>query len=230
MKYQYSCDKIISDLVANGYADMPSIQDLVEHNNFYSQYLEENPLSTYNEGSEIQLKLIKAMGLKELFDKLHAHGRDLGLNVDQGDHYLISRHVKEGQSSEGYRGHFDSHFITIVLPIHVPDKGKKFFSGELLAVPNARSQIKSEIINIIQKIWTKRYNKHERYTSMLSEKKAILRNFHDYRPFVFYGNKTFHGNFPLENCSSDRVTFLCHLHDTSPRYGIGAILRKLRNR
>jgi hypothetical protein len=228
--YSFSVDKVIQDLSHYGFSKLPSINSLVKKNNYYEIFQNEDHQTTYKENSAAHLKLIDDMDLKKLFVALYDHGKELGLRVDKMDQYFISRHVKNGQSSEGYRGHFDSHFITIVLPVLIPQDGVKYNCGELMAMPNLRGHISSEIINIFQKAYFKKLNSEDVYKNLINKGKGITLNFRDYEPFVFYGNRTFHGNFPLINSTSNRLTFLCHLYDTSPRYGIGSLLRKIRNR
>ena len=228
--YSYSVDKVIQDLKHHGFAKLPSIKSLVKNNNYLEIFQNEDLQKTYKESSSAHLKLIDDMDLKKLFIDLCNHGKELGLNIDKMDQYFISRYVKDGQSSEGYRGHFDSHFITIVLPILIPEDGVEYNCGELMVMPNLREHIASEIINIFQKVYYKKLNSEEVYKDLINNGKGIALNFRDYEPLVFYGNRTFHGNFPLINSTSNRLTFLCHLYDTSPRYGIGALLRKIRRR
>jgi len=118
--YSYSVDKVIQDLNHHGFAKLPSIHSLVEKNNYFEIFQNEDQQKTYKENSSAHLKLIDDMDLKKLFVALYNHGKVLGLRIDKMDQYFISRYVKNGQSSEGYRGHFDSHFITIVLPVLIP--------------------------------------------------------------------------------------------------------------
>ena len=228
--YTYSTDKVIKDLQLCGFSKLPSVDSLVKQNNYFEIYKSEGELETYKENSMAHLKLIKDMDLEKLFDALYIHGQDLKLKVNAKDRYFISRFVKNGQASEGYRGHFDSHFITIVIPVLIPEPREQFTNGELFAAPNFRGHSSNEIINIFQKAYFKNLNTKKNYLDLIKKGKANVLNFEDYEPFVFYGNRTFHGNFPLVNSKSDRLTFLCHLYDTSPRFGIGAVLRKLRNR
>ena len=228
--YSYSADKVIKDLNFYGFAKLPSILSLVEENNYLEMFQSAAQHKTYKENSESHLKLVDDMDLHKLFDALYDHGTQLGLNIDKADRYFISRYVNNGQSSEGYRGHFDSHFITIVLPVLIPQDGVQHDCGELMVVPNMRGHNSSEIINILQKIYFKKFNTAKKYEDLIASGKGRVLNFRDYEPLVFYGNRTFHGNFPLKNSHFDRLTFLCHLYDTSPRYGIGSLLRKLRKR
>ena len=61
--------------------------------------------------------------------------------------------------------------------------------------------------------------------------KKIVDNFKDYQPLLFVGNTTLHTNFPVSiDCSSYRLTLLAHFFDPSPKYGVGGLLRLVRNR
>ena len=56
-------------------------------------------------------------------------------------------------------------------------------------------------------------------------------NFRDYQPLLFIGNTTLHTNYPVSSsCASYRLTLLAHFFDPSPKYGVGGLLRLLRNR
>lgn len=228
--YNYSFEKVLNDLKQFGFAELPSIKSLLKNKDYLDLYKEETKGQTYKENSAAHLKLINDMGLDQLFSALHLHGCQLGLKCDLNNKYMVSRYVKNGQSSEGYRGHFDSHLFTIVLPVVIPKKGNKYQSGELFAIPMLREFPSSEIYNIFQKLYYKKLNRPEIYKRLVENGTGKILNFRDYKPFIFYGNRTFHGNFPLQENDSDRLTFLCHLYDTSPVYGIGSLLRKLRRR
>lgn len=228
--YSISIEEVLTTLEINGFAKLPSIQNLIQENEIYEKFINENKNKTYNEGSLAHLHLIKLMNLEKLFKALYIHGKNLWLKIIENDKYFIARHIKNGQKKEGYRGHFDSHFITIVLPILIPQKTKCYSSGELFLAPNFRSHTSNEIVNIIQKAYYKKINKHDNYVDLIEKGIAYKFDFSDYQPIIFYGNRAFHGNFPLNYSPSDRITFLCHLFDTSPKYSIGALLRLLRNR
>ena len=230
LNYKYSVDKVIFNLETNGFSHLPSIRSLLQKNKYFDLFKNEGEIKTFKENSHAHIKLIEDMDLEKLFKALFIHGKDLGLNVNYKDKYFISRYIKDGQSSEGYRGHFDSHFITIVLPVSIPDSNIKYKNGELFAIPNYRKHSSNEMLNIFQKIYYKKLNTRKTYLDLIDNGKAHVLNFKDYKPFIFYGYRTFHGNFPLMESSSERLTFLCHLFDSSPRVGIGKLLRIIRNR
>ena len=230
-KYSLNKEKIIKDLDENGYSFLPSIKEIIDSHNIYKKYLDEGISDTYSESTETHKLLIRLMGLEPLFSKLYLLAKkNTKHTIDPNDQYLISRHVHPGQVSEGYRGHFDSHFITIVLPVQIPKKITPKKSGQLIALPKARKIPKTELNNIYGKIHWKRRNSESEYDKLILEKNALELDFSDYKPLIFIGNTTFHGNRPLSGSNEPRLSMLCHLFDTNPKYGVGAFMRLLRNR
>ena len=68
----------------------------------------------------------------------------------------------------------------------------------------------------------------EKFSSNSTKK---VDDFRDYQPLLFVGNTTLHTNYPVSsNCSSYRLTLLAHFFDPSPKYGVGGLLRLMRNR
>jgi hypothetical protein len=229
--YKYNIDVITTELNQKGYAFLPTIKPVLEANLIYEKYLEENNLGTYTEASDTHKLLIELLDLQKLFIALHTLAEQTcGKNIDPMDQYLISRYVKANQSSEGYRGHFDSHFITIVLPIQIPPSLAPKRSGQLIALPKARMIPRNELQNIYGKIAWKRHNSEKGYDRLVLKQNALEIDFSDYRPLIFIGNSTFHGNRPLSGADQPRLSMLCHLFDTSPKIGIGSLLRLIRNR
>ena len=58
-----------------------------------------------------------------------------------------------------------------------------------------------------------------------------VENFKDYQPLLFIGNTTLHTNYPVSSsCASYRLTLLAHFFDPSSKYGVGGLLRLIRNR
>lgn len=230
-EYEYNKNLVIKEIEDNGFSFLPTIKPVLEFNDIYGKYLEENITSTYAESTKTHQLLIKKLNLNPLFSELHLMAEKKSYKkIDPNDQYLISRHVEPGQISEGYRGHFDSHFITIVLPVRIPDIPTLKKSGQLIALPKARKIPQSEFKNIYDKLRWKLYNSESGYDKLVSEKNALELDFTDYRPLIFLGNSTFHGNRPLSGSNEPRLSMLCHLYDTSPKFGIGALMRVIRNR
>ena len=230
VEYHYNSDQIKSDLSMNGFARLPSILDQVTELNTYENYMDECGETTYSENSHAQINLISELNLQPLFDELYRSASIFTKKkLRKGDTYYISRYVSPNQVSEGYRGHFDSHLFTLVLPIKIPKILKKN-SGQLLAIPKARKQPNSEMKNIFDKIIWKRHCSEIGFDRLEKRSGGQEISFEDYRPYIFIGNTTFHGNRPLEASDSARLSMLCHLFDPNPRYGVGALLRAIRNR
>jgi len=230
--YEYDCERASNEFFNNGFVYLPSIKKLIDENNIVSEAFSDIGGRTYSTNNKSQKKLIELMGLETFFQSVFTRAvSDFKLKIDQNDRYFVARKVDPGQSSEKYRAHFDSHFLTIVLPIQIPasNNGKEE-RGELKAAPNARKYPKSEIINIFQKAYWKKYASEEGFIQISKKTNVLTEYFDDYRPLAFLGITTFHGNNLVSHGVDKRLTFLCHLYDPSPRYGIGATLRKLRNR
>lgn len=230
--YEYNCEKVCSSLFSKGYAYLPSIQNLIESNNTKEEAFAEIKDKTYSLNNKAHLKLMKAMDLERFFGAVFQEATNqLRLKIKLEDRYFVARRVKSGQLSESYRGHFDSHFLTIVLPIKIPVSNVESNGrGELKAVPDARKIPRSELVNLFQKTYWKKFASESGFSDISKKKTVITEFFDDYRPLAFIGTTTFHGNNILLEQYEDRLTFLCHLYDTSPKYGVGALLRRLRNR
>lgn len=232
--YFENIDEILEELMQKGYARLPSLKeyDLARVANNISEDMHGD---TFKELSLSHENFLDFLGVREvLATKLlkiaHEKFEYEGSIQDQ---YHIARRVEPGNSKEFYRGHFDSHLFTLVLPIKIPEKSiSNNPVGELIFFPFARKQPKFEIINILQKIWFRLLFSSRKGLKKLSKKTPMhIEIFDDYRPLLFLGNTFFHTNKPVDsNASSYRLTLLAHFFDPSPKYGIGNILRSLRSR
>lgn len=230
--YQYDVENSCNEIFQKGFSYLPSIKKLIDENGILEQALSEIDTKTYSTNNTAHLKLIELMNLEPLFEEVYNKAiKDLKVNIRKDDRYFVARRVNPGQSSEKYRSHFDSHLLTIVLPIRIPRQTTDSVErGELKAAPNARKFPKYELLNIIQKAYWKRYASEEGFIEISKKTHVLTEYFDDYRPLAFFGTTTLHGNnIVSENCES-RLTFLCHLYDPSPRFGIGFLLRKIRGR
>jgi len=89
----------------------------------------------------------------------------------------------------------------------------------------------NEISNFIGKAYYKRFASKDGMAKFSSNHQKRIDNFKDYQPLLFVGNTTLHTNFPVSlGCSSYRLTLLAHFFDPSPKYGVGGLLRLIRNR
>jgi len=232
--YLDNIDKILEELLLNGYARLPSIENF-DLDNLANNISKDMQGETFKELSLNHKNFLDFLGITEILtpkllkiatEKFKYRGKIL-------DQYHVARRVEPGNSKEFYRGHFDSHLFTLVLPIKIPEKNiNNKPIGELIFFPFARSQPKNEFINIFQKIWFRlKFSSRDGLQSLSKKTPMHIELFDDYRPLLFLGNTFFHTNKPVdEDASSYRLTLLAHFYDPSPKYGIGNILRILRSR
>lgn len=186
----------------------------------------------YNENLPFHNEYLEKFNIKtDLMEDLLSIAKiNLNFNCDKEDFYSITRIVGNSIRTENYKFHFDSHLFTLVTPIALP-KGEEKPNGELILFPKVRKEPRNEIINFIQKLLYKKYSNYDAYRKLLNKKESIEFNFQDNIPVLFLGRVSLHANhsFKLANNES-RITLLTHFFDPSPKYGVGNILRRLRNR
>ncbi len=150
--------------------------------------------------------------------------------VKEKNFYSVLRIVKDGQSSEALRMHFDSHRFTVVVPIEIPN-GEYKFSGELITFPKIRKEPKNILLNILGKVYTKIFSIRFFFYFLLKIKLYEISDFKDHRPILFLGRQTLHGNYLLKmKPFQTRTTLLLHYFDPDGEKGIGGIMRSLRKR
>ncbi len=226
-------DQRLDELIKFGAVKLPSVASAEWRENIYDGCLSEIGHKSYGENLKTNLEFLEISGVhSNLLPKLVILAKEqLGINVQNDDVYNVCRLVRPGDSSEGYRGHFDSHLFTLVTPISIPDFKSVRNGGQLHYYPNARKQPKTEVGNIFLKAFYKKYNSERGFDKLASQKVRLINDFTDYCPLLFLGNTTFHGNAPVEASSfENRMTILTHFFDPSSKYGAGAIMRKLRRR
>lgn len=226
-------DKDLTNLAENGAVKLPSIKNADWRSEVHNNCTEQMGDKTYGENIPANLDFLDAFGINQILKpKLIELAQDFfGFKVDSTDVYNVCRLVRAGTLSEGYRGHFDSHLFTLVTPINIPDFGEVKNGGQLNYFPKARNFPKTEAANIARKISFKRFNSETGFHRLSQKTKLIVDNFTDYRPLLFIGNTTFHGNAPLDGGSTEnRMTLLTHFFDPASKLGVGALMRKLRNR
>ena len=77
----------------------------------------------------------------------------------------------------------------------------------------------------------KKYANKNSIDQLIHNNQAIIENFDDLRPILFNGITSLHTNkFVHPTINGKRITLLAHFFDPSPAFGIGALLRKIRNR
>lgn len=231
--YCPNLDDFLKVLVSKGSVKLPSVKNAPWRKNLYLECLDQIRNKSYAENLPAnQNFLIQTNIISDLLPRLkQISENDLGISVDLNDVYNVCRLVRPGDTSEGYRGHFDSHLFTLVTPINIPNFENLEQGGQLHYYPKARKQPQLELQNIFGKIYHKKYNSEQGFKALSKKTERIIDDFQDYRPLLFLGNTTFHGNSPVDSKSGEnRMTILTHFFDPSPKYGIGRILRTIRNR
>jgi hypothetical protein len=229
-EYWKDIDSRLEKLINVGYVKLPSLREF-DLDFLASDISNEMGTSTFKELGLNHKKFLDEFKFdKYLTPKLHKIAKEaFYYKGDLSNQYHIARKVEPGNSKEMFRAHFDSHLFTMVLPIKIPDTANEGTSGDLIYFPNARKVPGNEITNFIGKAYFKKYASKKGMEKFSSTKK--IDNFRDYQPLLFIGNTTLHTNYPVSlNCSSYRLTLLAHFFDPSPKYGVGGLLRLIRNR
>lgn len=231
--YCENLDSLLEDLLIHGAVKLPTVKNYYWRTETYENCLEEMGTKKYGENLKANMEFLdRSEILTDLLPRLVVIARKkIGVIISENDIYNVCRLVRPGDTSEGYRGHFDSHLFTLVTPINIPDFGTIRNGGQLHYFPNARRQPRNEFENIIGKAIYKRHNSEKGFEKLGTLKKKITDDFQDYRPLLFLGNTTFHGNSPIHlKANANRMTILTHFFDPSSKFGVGSILRKIRRR
>jgi hypothetical protein len=170
---------------------------------------------------QIEKKLIKI--LIEISNKLGV------VHLKSKKPYYVLRVLhKKRIEQESLNFHFDSHLITVLIPIIIP-KRKNSNNGHFLMIPHKRKITTSIFKNIIQKIFYQKIigfflKKFRSLISIYGFKKVIL------KPgslFLFNGFRTLHGNLDID-IRDTRATFLVHFYDIFEKSKLVKFNRNLR--
>ena len=72
---------------------------------------------------------------------------------------------------------------------------------------------------------------HLIFLEIQNHQHLLYEDFSNYKPLLFVGMKTYHANLAVNQIlKNERFTLLSHFFDPSPSWGIGNILRTIRNR
>ena len=231
-EYWSDIDSRLKNLLDNGYVKLPSLKMLnLEH--IASNISDEMGPSTFKELGSHHKNFLRALSIDEhLTPKLHDIAKNrFSYKGNISNQYHIARKVEPGNTKEMYRAHFDSHLFTMVLPIKIPETAQFGTAGDLIYFPYARKVPTNEFSNFFSKAYYKRFASKEGMEKFSLNHQKRIDNFKDYEPLLFVGNTTLHTNYPVSlECSSYRLTLLAHFFDPSPKYGVGGLLRLLRNR
>ena len=231
-EYWSDIDSRLESLLNDGYVKLPSL-GMLNLENIASNISCEMGSLTFKELGEYHKKFLDELAIeKYLTPKLHKIASEVfSYKGDDSNQYHVARKVEPGNAKEMFRAHFDSHLFTMVLPIKIPETSNNGTAGDLIYFPYARKVPGNEITNFIGKAFYKRYASKEGMEKFSSNSTKKVDDFRDYQPLLFVGNTTLHTNYPVSSdCSSYRLTLLAHFFDPSPKYGVGGLLRLIRNR
>ena len=230
--YWIDIDERLEELINNGFVKLPSLEGF-KLDDFAENISTEMNGSTFVELCSSHDFFLQQLCINQyLTPKLFEIAREiLDYRGEISNQYHIARRVEAGNTKEMYRAHFDSHLFTMVLPIKIPNNQDGGSAGDLIYFPKARKMPKSEIRNFIGKIFYKRFASKNGIERFSKNHLKLTDSFQDLRPILFIGNTTLHTNKQVsEDCATYRLTLLAHFFDPSPKYGIGGMLRLLRNR
>jgi len=233
-EYWHDIDSQLEQLIEHGFVKLPSLKEFDFDLDFVASDISDEMGSlTFKELGSGHKNFLRDLSIDEyLTPKLHNIAKNLySYEGDLSNQYHIARKVEPGNTKEMFRAHFDSHLFTMVLPIRIPETDQNGTAGDLIYFPHARKVPANEISNFIGKAYYKNFASKKRMEKFSLNHKKRIDNFKDYQPLLFVGNTTLHTNFPVSlECSGYRLTLLAHFFDPSPKYGVGGLLRLLRNR
>ena len=183
----FSIQEFEEKLLINGFAKLPSIISLSNFDELRRSAIVELGNKTFKSNLNTHKKILNLMKFNEVIlpSLTKIAKQKLNFNEKNNNSYHIARLIKPGQNSESYRGHFDSHSFTMVLPILIPNDKNIDDRGQLICFPNFRSHPKNELINILQKIYYKKYFNKRSIEILSNKKKCVEFDFEDYEPVVF---------------------------------------------
>ena len=218
------------ELINNGFVELPNIA--YDGSKEIYENLQKEFDKTYTSNTEFHNEYLKKHNiLTDLKDDLFKLAKkQYGIKVNKNDIYTITRIVKSFDGLEAYRGHFDSHLFTLVTPVIIP-KANDPESGQLIVFPKIRKEPSNELINILGKLKYKLlFSSKKSFRNLMKNKNYKEFDFTNLNPVLFLGRQSYHGNRSFAKAPNGiRVTLLTHFFDPSSS-GLGAVLRKIRNR
>jgi len=218
------------ELINNGFVELPNLA--YDGSKEIFENLQKEFDKIYNSNTEFHNEYLKKHNiLTDLKDSLFKLAKkQYGIKVNKNDIYTITRLVKSFDGLEAYRGHFDSHLFTLVTPVIIPNANDPE-SGQLIVFPKIRKEPSNELINILGKLKYKLlYSNEKSFKNLMKNKNYKEFDFTNLNPVLFLGRQSYHGNRSFAKAPDGiRVTLLTHFFDPSSS-GLGAVLRKIRNR
>ena len=158
--FNIDLEPYFKSLFEKGYVYFPSITDCEWRQDVYADCMKQIKTKSYAENLPANLNFLEQTGISRILaPALQERAKQyFSISCAVDDLYNVCRLVRPGDTSEGYRGHFDSHLFTLVTPINIPEYQETDDIGQLHFFPNTRKMPKYEIQNIAGKIAYKRYN------------------------------------------------------------------------
>lgn len=200
--------------------------------NLLGDRIESVTQSRYISGATEVQALLDELGADTLArgiaDKLE---EQLGIELIRGRNHHVLRSVRPGDVGEAFRGHFDSHALTVLIPLQIPS-GYQEGRGELFFSSLTRRWPRSEVENLIGKfIWKLKLAILGSESTLKGLPRLRKFNFDDGCPIIFLGKVCFHGNYPLYSSTAGfRHTLLAHFFDDSGPLSVSELIRRLRKR
>ena len=232
-QYWNNLDKSLGNLIKDGFCYLPPIKDFIDLEDLARKILDDVSKNVYSANIKSHIDFCNDFGITNILaSKLYKIAKEnFKYKGSIDNQYHIARKVEPGLTSESYRGHFDSHLFTLVVPVQIPKKLNDESVGDLIFSPQSRDIPENEFINFMQKAYFKKFASKEGFNRLSKKKRVMMEDFSSYKPLLFIGLNTFHANLAVNQIlDKDRITLLSHFFDPSPSWGVGATLRKIRNR
>ena len=157
-------------------------------------------------------------GLKKFFNNVNfinlikSFFKYENLDFSLNDNYRVLRVLNgPGSNTDNQNLHFDGYYLTLMLPIHIPNENDNF-NGDFMIIPNIRPVFKSKILNLVLKViaqnkLSKIFFKTKIFKIIFKPIKIIP------KPgslIIFRGFSSLHGSGILKS-NRKRATLLFHL-------------------
>ena len=169
---------------------------------------------TSNTNSEIDTFFKKNFIINKKIEKVVKQFNFIKNNDHDYETYKCLRVLKKNRIKEQTRDfHFDSHQLTILIPIYIPNReGSE--NGHLMMSPKLRNETNNIIKNICQKLFYQnkilsQFTKFAWFRKKINLEKIILK---PKSIFIFNGFTNLHGNLEIHE-EDTRATLLIHAYD-----------------
>ena len=228
-------ENILNDLEEKGYfysdkiidnKDLKNLQNIVNHKlKEYGQknfWLNDDILrSTYANDDEFNNKIKRI--LINICEKYNLHDHD------KHDLYKVVRVITgKNQKIESHKYHFDAHFLTVLIPIYIPNK-ENSGNGDLVIFSNLRKITNNLYINIFQKLLFQNFISRKLLSNDFGKKLFKYKKLKLIPGclYIICGFRTLHGNIEIGE-NDLRATLLIHFYDIFKNSKLIEFNRKLK--